>query len=220
MSATDREAFGRRCDVLMHGGVILLLAFAPLPFGSVHAWAQATVQVLIAALVIVWGVKLLRRGTTTEATDRMRRWAPPLLVFGAVALVQLAPLPPAVLRILSPNTYAIYRDTLPGWPDGPPDAALPELVDTLQSDARRPLPAAQPATVRAADRWAASNAEVIREVSALAGELAPPQRWRPLSLYRYRDGEELLRMLAYSTLFFCSSPTRGNHLGVRLSAAS
>ena len=30
------------------------------------------------------------------------------------------PLPPGVLKIISPNTYQLYKTTSPGWPDGVP----------------------------------------------------------------------------------------------------
>ena len=211
MSSTNRERFGRRCDALVHGGIMLLLVFAPLAFGSVHAWAQMVFELLIAALVIVWGIKLLGRGTTTEANERLRRWALPLLAFGVLALLQVVPLPPIVLGVLSPNTYALYRDTLPGWPGAPPYSALPQLVQVLRDSATQPPPVgALPSVAETPDQWASANVELIGQVSALTQRLSAPGRWRPLAIYSYRDFEELLRMLAYCALFFCSLRTLGN----------
>jgi len=55
--------------------------------------------------------------------QRQRSTAPPaavgagiLAAFLGLALVTTIPLPPAVLGLLSPDTAALYREMLPGWP--------------------------------------------------------------------------------------------------------
>lgn len=209
-SPIQRERFGRRCDALVHGGVIALLVFTPLAFGSVHAWAQAIMELLTAALVIVWGSKALVCGSTTAANDRLRGWSLPMLCFGALAVVQLLPLPPAVLRVLSPNTYALYRDHLLGWPDDKPFSQLDSIVAALRDNAGRPPQVGPLASVSdQPDAAVASAAPVVAELTALVQRMPAMSRWRPLSIYRYRDVEELLRMLTYSAVFFCSSHIRG-----------
>jgi hypothetical protein len=191
MSPVQRERFGRGCDALVHGGVITLLVFSPLAFGTVHAWSQAIVELVVAALLVAWALKLLVRGNTTEAGQRLRRWCAPLVGFGAVAVIQLMPLPPPLLRVLSPTTYALYRDTLPGWPAG-----------STFEDVR--------GAIAALAESAPGEAPSVAQLAELAQHFATPASWRPLSIYGYRDGEQLLRMLTYSAVFFCSSDTLGN----------
>ncbi len=41
----------------------------------------------------------------------------PIMLFVVSILLQLTPLPPGVLKFLSPNTYQFYKTTSPGWPD-------------------------------------------------------------------------------------------------------
>jgi len=68
---------------------------------------------------------------------RARRPDPPRAVgagvlagFVALALMTTVPLPPAVLEIASPQTAALYRELLPGWPDGAAgDAWRPLALD-------------------------------------------------------------------------------------------
>jgi hypothetical protein len=211
MSPVQRERFGRRCDALVHGGVIALLVFTPLAFGSVHAWAQAIMELLTAALVIVWGSKALVCGSTTAANDRLRSWSFPMLCFGAIAVAQLLPLPPAVLRVLSPSTYALYRDHLPGWPDGEPFSHLDPIVAALRDNAGRTPQVGPLASVSdQPDAAVASAAPMVDELTAVVQRMPSMSRWRPLSIYRYRDVEELLRMLTYSAVFFFSSLIHGN----------
>lgn len=56
--------------------------------------------------------------------ERSRRSAPQvpgvgaLIAFVALALVTTLPLPPALLRVLSPSTAELYGTVLPGWPGG------------------------------------------------------------------------------------------------------
>ena len=56
--------------------------------------------------------------------ERARRPDPPaavgtvaLAAFVALGLLTTLPLPPSVLAVVSPRTFELYRDVLPGWPD-------------------------------------------------------------------------------------------------------
>ena len=79
----------------------------------------------IFALVIVWMGKLLADGG--EESNFLRTLGFPLLTFIGFVLFQLVPLPPSVLALLSPGTYALYAHSLPGWPAQVPYAALREF---------------------------------------------------------------------------------------------
>jgi O-antigen ligase/tetratricopeptide (TPR) repeat protein len=202
MAAPGRERFGRHCDALVHGVVVLLLIFSPFAFGAVHAWSLAIVELLSAALVAAWAAKLWVCGSTMEANRRVRRWSLPLLCFGALAVLQLLPLPPSLLRLISPHTYALYRENLPGWPDGAPFGELSRTLAELRASTARPSQLGPLPSVSARGIPAASAiAPEVEQVTALAQQIRRSGRWRSVSVYRYRSGEELLRMLALGAVF-------------------
>ncbi|HVN87116.1 MAG TPA: hypothetical protein VMW17_19975 [Candidatus Binatia bacterium] len=196
----DRERFGRRCDAVVHAGMVALLIFTPLAFGAVHPGPLVILQLAVAGLVVVWALKVVRCGSTSEANERLRGWRWPLIAFGAVAVGQLFPLPPFLLRLLSPHTEAIYRTNLDGWPAHAPFAAVVETAGALAHGVD-PAAAADPLIVQA---W------------TLARRPSQSAAWRPLSVYTYRTVEELLLMLTWAAVFFCSSDTHGNRLTARL----
>lgn len=197
MAPADRERFGRSCDALVHGGILTLLIFSPLAFGAVHPWARGTAQLLIAGMLLTWGAKLLRCGTTTAAMVRLRHWWAPPAVFGLLVLFQTVPLPPAVIRVLSPQTYALYRDNVPGWPS----AQMFEVLDRTLEAGGDPDGALDPAPAVAVED---GNGVSSAQLRALVAPLRARGRWRPLSLYDERSADELVQFAALSTLFFCS----------------
>lgn len=85
-----------------------ILILAPLPFGSTHAW---TVSALEVALFLLLGVLLACEGGVSIGT----KLSPLRLAAGALTAyfcLQLVPLPPAALGVLSPTRAALYRDLL------------------------------------------------------------------------------------------------------------
>src|SRR2546425_12496252 len=121
------------CDRLFVGGLVFLIFFTPFAFGAVQPWAYTVMEVVIFALVIVWMIKLMivrRQGLGVRRTPNINRLTPyalPLTLFIAVSTFQLVPLPPELLRIVSPKTYETYRQILPGWPDKVPYGDLSEI---------------------------------------------------------------------------------------------
>lgn len=96
--------------------VALLVAVAPLPFGSVEPIPAALLQVCLVGLTILWIVLRSRAGLTALP------WSDPFLIGGAAlagyGLLQLTPFPFAMIESLSPATAAIKRVYLPeptGW---------------------------------------------------------------------------------------------------------
>jgi hypothetical protein len=90
---------------------------------------------------------------------------------------------------------------------------LSRTVSTLRASRARPPQLGPLPSVSATDAAAASAlAPEVKRVEWLAQRLSTPATWRPLSIYRYRTGEELLRMLALSAVFFCSSLIPGSVL--------
>lgn len=112
--------------------LLFVLFFAPLAFGAVEPWSRAVAE--CAALA---GLALALRRRTAGGALRLRRMPGtlPLLLFLGLIALQLAPLPPALLRALSPAAHARWAAALGG--DGPlpwlplsldPLATLRELV--------------------------------------------------------------------------------------------
>src|SRR3989337_1700449 len=113
-------AFGQRhcvsaCDRLIRWGILLLIFFTPLAYGSVQPWAFSLTEAVVFLLVIIWTGKLL-------FSSRLDTFVPspfllPLTLFIGLVCFQLLPLPPPLLRLLSPSTHELYSRSLPGWPE-------------------------------------------------------------------------------------------------------
>jgi O-antigen ligase len=121
-------------DRVVIGGILFLLLFTPLAFGSVHPWAYALMEATIFLLVMVWMAKLIvakskeqraKSGANFEFRNsnfEFSGFVLSLALFLAFVLFQLLPLPPSFLRVLSPSTYELYSMSLPGWPERAPYA--------------------------------------------------------------------------------------------------
>jgi hypothetical protein len=120
-------------DRLFTSGIIFLILATPFAFGAVQAWAYTAMEVVIFALVILWMVKraLLARASgantqhlTPNTRERLMPLALPLALFIALCAMQLVPLPPSLLKVISPSTFEVYKQSLPGWPESAPYAEL------------------------------------------------------------------------------------------------
>lgn len=192
----------RACDLIVSGGLLVLLLWAPFAFGSVHPWAYMALESAIYLLVAVALAKIIyQRRWPASATGAVRRLALPLGSFLGLVAIQLLPLPPALLDFLSPATYQLYRTSLPGWPDRPayadllkltpaqaaPNGLLPTAEQLRQIDDRKSKPAHQPTA------------------AFLAAWQLPkffPWSWRPLSIAPSLTVTDLNKFLAYGGLFF------------------
>src|SRR5919109_5167342 len=119
----------RYCDRLFIGGLVFLILFTPFAIGSVHPPVYSFMEAIVFALVIVWMIKraILARehgsGSRLHApcsmlpyASRLTPLALPLALFIALCFFQMLPLPPSLLKIISPQTYEAYTQILPGWP--------------------------------------------------------------------------------------------------------
>lgn len=103
-----------RFDRVIEGLIIGLLAFMPLAFGAVEAWSEEVVVAAAAAISICFLAKTL----TTQAVPVTWSWAYiPVVAFILVVIVQLVPLPPALLRVVSPNTVSLKTELLGDLPN-------------------------------------------------------------------------------------------------------
>ncbi len=82
---------------------IACLIFAPLAFGTTEPWSLLTVEVLIALAVLFHAVQ------TDGVSVRVVPGLAPLLLLACWMGLQLLPLPPLVVKILSPATYQAYQ---------------------------------------------------------------------------------------------------------------
>jgi O-antigen ligase len=105
--------------------VLTPIALLPWAFGGVEIWAYRSAALLLVAGA---GLILARDGWSGLFRWRDSRWLVPALLLGLWATLQLVPLPPELIRVASPVTDTIYRETFPGYP-GP---APPDVVDAIE----------------------------------------------------------------------------------------
>ncbi|MGO9604262.1 MAG: O-antigen ligase family protein [Candidatus Binataceae bacterium] len=108
----------RLLDSAVTGALILLVGFTALAFGSVYPWAFKAMEVSTFALAAIWMASLLvcsARGAGVSGGG-VYAYCIPVLLFVGFCAVQLLPLPPAVLAALSPKSFSLYENVLPGWP--------------------------------------------------------------------------------------------------------
>jgi len=92
--------------------MLVWLAALPLPFGSVIERARVPLIVvpisvcLIAALLRLYVIR--DRPNATRPTNPSLIWTGGAVLFLGVGALQLVPLPPAVLRLVSPESHAIW----------------------------------------------------------------------------------------------------------------
>ena len=122
----------------------------------------------------------------------------PIILFVGLILFQLAPLPPGVLKFLSPNTYELYKTTSPGWPT--------DKIQDFKSEIRNPWPKPQ-----GGSHQGRPKSEIVNPNSSLANpdpsnlKRSAPQTtnssYRSLSIYKHATGTELYKILAYIGIF-------------------
>jgi O-antigen ligase len=187
-------------------GVVLLVMLTPLPMGAVHPWAFITIELTVFALVAIWMAKIAFADPIQfqPALGKLRPLVVPLGLFVAFTAFALVPLPPALLRVLSPATYQTYSVSLGGWPATAP---YRDLLDTARATpaeiALPPLPGAPKQAESLAQNPDHQNSGSAADSTARLGAgVSEASRWRPLSLEPSLTRELLLKIAAYSALFF------------------
>ncbi|MGA9721935.1 MAG: O-antigen ligase family protein [Candidatus Binatus sp.] len=212
----------RKRRVLLMAGIVFLAVFMPLAFGAVHPWAYKIGEASAFALLLLWPFgRAARDGQPAELRIQIRTFAIPIVAFLSFALLQLIPLPPAVIHFLSPSTYKLYQQVFPGWPAQSPYAGLegslgPEHPASAGTDARAvvlptvdevkagaPIPFAPKSPVASID---AGNSAIgagsgysdrsLRRLSKIYST-----RWRPLSIAPVLSWSGLVLFAACGALF-------------------
>ena len=179
--------YPRIANKIIEWGIIFLIVFTPIAFGTVHPWAYTIMELTVCIMVIVWIVRLamININKTTifpshqspTSQNRQGRYSDhqstikssndnrhstinkssisnhqsaiinqqsilvnrfgfiktpltiPIILFVGLILFQLTPLPPGVLKILSPNTYKLYETTIPDWQPSAKNHELSTMSD-------------------------------------------------------------------------------------------
>ncbi len=83
---------------------LFALVFAPLAFGTVEAWSLSVVEITTAAAFFLF---YLSAWFHKDSTLKVPGTLPLVLLLGVIGF-QLLPLPVSVVKVLSPETYAVY----------------------------------------------------------------------------------------------------------------
>jgi len=107
-------------DKIVFWGVCLVIALLPLPFGAVDEWAIFTFE---AATFVLFALHVVGAGRADESEKRggeagrhlFPLWLKVLSALSlGIAFLQLVPLPPSILSLISPRAAAIWGGVSPG----------------------------------------------------------------------------------------------------------
>jgi O-antigen ligase len=94
-------------------GLIGLIIFSPLPAASVHDWSILVIQ-LTALFLMICFLLTAEKGNPDIQREDTLKWPKYLLLgFWIYVLFQLMPLPKALVKTFSPETYAFLKDYSP-----------------------------------------------------------------------------------------------------------
>jgi len=212
-------------DRIIEYGIIFLIVFTPLAMGTVLPWSITTMGVTVCFLVIICIIKLIFikiKKNSTSLTPQSHNYQSsftinrfgltktplniPIIIFIGLIVFQLIPLPPGFLKVVSPNTYDLYRNTLPGWPD-----KSPPLSGQLPSDPELP-----PTSV---SETAIFNLEEYSNKTSIQKKHILNSNWMPISIYPYATKMELSSILIFIGMFLIITNTPGiriNHIIVAI----
>ncbi len=88
---------------------LFTIIFSPLAFGAVEPWSLCIMEVSTFSAICIMLIEHLRK---KEARLYEVPGIVPLTLLLAYICFQLMPLPPEIVRVLSPGSYVFYRDTV------------------------------------------------------------------------------------------------------------
>jgi tetratricopeptide (TPR) repeat protein len=191
-------------DYLVAAGLGLLVFFTPFATGGVDVAATNVAEGICFCLALLWLGKTFLGGRVGFPSLARREFRAIALAAGAFLtflLFQLVPLPPPILKVLSPHSYDLYRNSLPGWPDS--------LVYSDPSYAHPRLPANGAAmvtvlpTVQEVRSGRAIPFAAVKGAAPSTSDAAPiaASAWRSLSVAPVLTRAALLKCAAYAALF-------------------
>jgi hypothetical protein len=123
-TSRSERAIVRSCDAIIRWGLVSLIAFTPLAFGTVEAWSIALMEWGVTSLLLV---AVARRVLAGPPRDRSRfatgvEW--PLGLFLGLVLLQLVPLPRTLVGWIAPGSASVHRMAL-----APPEGGMTTRED-------------------------------------------------------------------------------------------
>lgn len=106
---------------IIDAGLILIILFSPLAFGSVHIWAYTLLELIVFSLLILWAARQVLFPHNMEDVGGTKELAPvyvSLIIFLGFVLLQIIPFPPQVVRFFSPRAFELYNLAIPGYEKG------------------------------------------------------------------------------------------------------
>jgi O-antigen ligase len=196
VNAERMKKLEKSLNRVIEGSVVFLVIFTPLAFGSVEVWAKEIMKILIFVIAAAWLLKKvwIVKEEEKEKSKVKRIWTKtgleiPAVLFIALIFIQLAPLPPSALKVISPQSYELYKKTLPGYET--PEGVNYEKLDTWLLAGEKNIP------------------EELREIILKEGEGRKKQvfnvkgsNFRSISVYPYLTREQFILLIAYLALFF------------------
>ena len=213
----------RTIDHFVVGALLTLIVVSPLAFGSVHPWAYRPIEAALFGVAILWMVKIAALADSAakgaQGESDVRTIAIPFVLIAALIIFQITPLPPPIVRVLSPSTFEVYSHALDGWPSsrpydklGPRRAAVIAAADTAAGpvilpsveEVRSgvPIPFAPRSTKPPAK--AEPHKQAASPISTLAMRIYGG-RWRPLALAPLLTLSSLLALLSCGCAFLVTA---------------
>ena len=110
------------CDRIIHWGLVALIAFTPLAFGTVETWSIALMEWGIVTLLLIFALSRLWPSGETAPGPPSRRGpallglAVPIGLFLLLTVMQMVPLPLRWLDVISPGSARMYTSVdLKNW---------------------------------------------------------------------------------------------------------
>jgi len=142
---------GLEKDAVVRWGLVALIVFTPLAFGTVEGWSIALLEWGILSLVLAAAAGFVLRGLArTEWRRTGVEW--PLALFLALVALQGVPLPEALVRPLAPGAFRAHHSA-----EGAPQGGLSTPGDFEALRARlelQPEGRFQPISVNRGETWA------------------------------------------------------------------
>jgi O-antigen ligase len=95
--------------IIIEAGLALLILFTPFAFASAPLWAYTSMELLVLVIVFAWVLRMAREGELSFPKTPLNI---SILLFLALVIFQIIPLPESLLNIISPATGRFYYDTL------------------------------------------------------------------------------------------------------------
>ncbi len=93
---------------IIETGLLVIVIFTPLAFGTVHVWAYTLFELVVLILISIWIIKMIYN-EEIEILKNPLNYS--ILAFVCLIFLQLMPMPEGIIKLISPNTQQIYFDT-------------------------------------------------------------------------------------------------------------